>query len=349
MEGKEIWMMMKVMRNIGLLVVLFSMSVLATGCVEVNMITGGIEYKEYDEMIFAAKDRFYLDNFNGRVIVLPSSDGQVKVQYSKVLRGNTEEYLAELAKKITIESQEDSGYVKLNTSQPYPRPSRSKVYSMWIEFQIFVPADTQVQIITRNSSIEVQGMRESLSVETTNGEIRIEDLMGDLEADTTNGKINVRDIEGNVDLGTTNGQIYVREIEGNVDLDTSNGQIIMEAVKGQVRADSTNGRICVDKNSVIYGAELDTSNSKIQFEGQMIQGYDYNMDTSNGRVEVWIDTTLGYNLAAKTSNGQIRFTFPYAFQGSKQKTSMHGQLFGGGIELELKNSNGDIVFYEWEG
>lgn len=319
-------MTMKMMRNAGVLVVLLSMLILFTGCLEATMIPGVPEYRESDEMIFTAKDQFYLDNFGGKVRVLPSFDGQVRVQYTKVVLGKDEEYLTEVANKLTVKSQEEFEYVKVTTSKPISYPKN--IYSMWIEFLIYVPVDTEVQIKTRNSSVEIQGMRENAKVETTNGEIRVEDLFGDVEADTTNG------------------QIVIRDIEGNMDLDATNGQIRIESVEGQVKADSSNGRILVDQDSVIYGAELDTSNGMIQFKGQMVHGYNYDMDTSNARIEVWVDTRLGYDLEAKTSNGSIRFTFPYTFEGTNKKSYFDGRLFSGGIDINLKTSNGNIIFYE---
>lgn len=323
---------MKWIRNIGVALILFSMLVMAAGCVEVNIQSDGqIEYKEYDELVFDSQDQFDLNNFNGAVIVLPAPDDQIKVQYSKVLYGQSKEELAEVAKRLVIKTTEGTHDLKVQVKQPSPRPSRSKVSSMRVDFRIYLPTDTEADLLTRNGEVRVSGLRSKLTAETINGKVQVEDHFGDLKASTKNGKVVIKDVEGSMDLYTANGQV------------TING------VKGQLKATTANGGMEVDLDSTLYGAHLNTSNGKIEFKGRMIKGYDYELNTSNGRIELWIDQMLGYNLFAANSNGRIRFNFPYTFEGVTEKDTMEGQLFGGGIKLILKNSNGDIEFFQREG
>ena len=302
------------MRKFGLFILLVCVLIFSTACVEITVLGNGrIEYQETSEELFDPADFFILDNFNGSVEIQPSEDGNIKVQMVKYIRGDSEERLREVAELIKVEITEKSDLLQIKTIQPQPKPIG--VSSMWMEFRIYLPVETKVNTWTANGNITVYGLRNNLSLRTSNGNLTINDHIGNIIGDTSNGSIRVN------------------EFSGEIDLDSSNGSIILFDVEGEIKADTSNGKIVIGSDKVVDLADLDTSNSSIEFKATMQQDGYYRMKTSNGRIDLWLDTQMGYNIDAKTSNGKINLTFPTQFRGSYTKKEILGELFGGGIEL----------------
>ncbi|MCK4259745.1 MAG: DUF4097 family beta strand repeat protein [Halanaerobiales bacterium] len=308
--------------------VMISMIILLGGCVEVNFLSNGrYEYKEYIEENFAAFDFLTLVNFQGSVLIEPSDTEEIKIQAVKVLKGDSEERLKEVAEEVKIDFIEKSSELIIKTKRPIPRPS--KIGSMGVDFKIILPRETQVVIDTNNGSIKVNGLQNKLILTTSNGSIKVDEYQGNLIAKSSNGSISVN------------------KIEGNLNLHTSNGRIVIENVLGEINAETSNGSIRVDTEFLVSNADLATSNGRITFKGKMDRAGDYKFKSSNSSMELWIDPILGYDLFAKTSNGKIQFDFPITFIGTNEAKYMEGKFNGGGIDLTVRTSNGNIYFKDW--
>lgn len=307
-----------------LVVVLFT-----GGCSDVWVNSdGSTEYREYFEEVYAASDSFVLKNFSGRVIVEPATDDKIKVQYYKRLVGSSEERLKQVAQDITVEVTQSSDELWIKTNQPLPLiPRPLGVRSMVIEFHIFLPENILTNISTTNSSIVATALQQDIIVSSSNAGLTIKDHQGNIRAKTSNGSINLNDCQGYLDLNT------------------SNGKIICNDIQGALMARTSNGRISVQTTGILKGVDLDTSNSSIEFKGQMVQGSKYHFNTSNGNIRVWLDSKLGYDLDANTSNGHVNFDFPFQYTGSYKKNNLQGQIGHGGTELIMDSSNGNITIY----
>jgi hypothetical protein len=285
---------------------------LFAGCVEIDIMSNGaLEYKEYNEQVFENMANFYLSNSNGSVVIEPSTDGKIKVQSVKVITGATEERLREIAGYLTIRYERSGSTFNVETHYPMPRPAG--VASMRIDYRLYIPVNTKIEVKTTNGSIQVNGMHNSVQLQSSNGSLTISNHRGYLEAQTTNGSIEVVNSEGEVDL------------------------------------QSSNGRIEVDTNKVVHQADLETSNSSILFKARLDRRGNYELNSSNGSMEIWVEKSLSYDLYAKTSNGRVQFTFPMQFSGIFEKNYIDGKLFNGSdIQLRAKTSNGNIIFMAWE-
>lgn len=316
------------LRKASLILVVVGLLALVQGCVVVDYTAGGVQYKEYAEKIFKHVDSVNLDNFQGSVLIEPAIDGKIKVQSGKVLTGEDENHLKEVAKKVIIDYHEGSNGLVITTDRPEPRPAG--VQSMSVDFRMYIPTDTQLTIRTANGSIQVTGMRDTLYLRSSNGSITIDDLVGNLTAKTSNGGINLN------------------RVIGNMDLESSNGRLQLSDIKGEVQAQTSNGGIQVETTQLIEKSDLRTSNASIKFRGKMKNDGRYEMETSNGAIDVYVNKKMGYDLYAKTSNGRIQFTFPIKFAGTFEKDYVNGKVDNGGASMVLRTSNGGITIHEME-
>lgn len=311
------------------LIVLLSLVMVFTGCVVIEMGSNGLtEYKEYDEKIFGSFKYVSLDNSNGSVAIEPSTDGKITVQYEKRLQGASEERLREVAPDVVIQIKEDGATLRIATILPFPRPAG--VNSMGVSYRLYLPVETFAHINTSNGMIETKGMRQDIDLESSNGKIHVRDHVGNIVARTSNAKIEIANTDGMIKANTSNGGIELTDITGAIDAGTSNG------------------KITVNSKREIAWADLDTSNAAVEFLGVLNPDGECKISTSNGAINFWVDRNYGYDLLASTSNGRIRFELPIEFTGIQENTHVNGKLFGGGIDVSLRTTNGYITVRELE-
>ena len=313
-------------RKASLLIVIVSMFALLQACVVVDFSDGKYSYKEAAEKVLKHVDTISLDNFQGSVIIEPATDGKIKVQYVKVLTGESEARLREVAKKVTVEFHQGSKNIDIITDRPEPRPDG--VNNMSVQFRICLPSDVRVNVKTANGSIDVSGMRDTMYLRSSNGGVTVSDVVGDLT------------------VHTSNGSIEANQVSGIIDLESSNGRLTLTDVKGELQCDTSNGAIEITTSQLIDRADLNTSNSSIKFKGKMRSNGRYEMDTSNGSIDCWLDKNQGYNLYAKTSNGRVLFTFSTKLVGTYEKSYLQGSVLGGGANVSMRTSNSSINIHE---
>lgn len=316
------------LRKVSFIFIIIGLLALVQGCVVMDYTAGGYQYKEYTERSFKHVNSVNLDNFQGNVLIEPATDGKIKIQSGKILTGENEDRLRDVAKKVVIDYHDGSNSLVIKTERPEPRPSG--VQSMSVDFRMYIPADIQVSVRTANGSIQVTGMRDKVFLHSSNGSITIEDLVGDLQAKTSNGAINLN------------------RVIGNINLESSNGRLQLNDVKGEIEAETSNGGIQIETAQLVDRLDLRTSNSSIKFRGKTQNEGRYEMETSNGAIDIYVNKKLGYDLYAKTSNGRIQFTFPIKFAGTFEKDYINGKIENGGASLVLKTSNGGITIHEME-
>lgn len=143
-----------------------------------------------------------------------------------------------------------------------------------------------------------------------------------LDVETTNGTLRVKGTQGEAILETTNGAISIADLDGDLRLSSTNGGIEATDVAGAVRASTTNGGIEVRLREVPSGSEL-------------------SFQTTNGSVDVALPSDIRASVDIATSNGRISSEFDVA-GGSKSRTRLSGDINGGGGELKIRTSNGNV-------
>jgi len=129
-----------------------------------------------------------------------------------------------LAKQIRVLT--DGGRIRSEGPEEYRR------HTSWsVSYDVYVPTGTNLEAVTENGGIAVEGVRGQMSFEATNGGIHLTDIGGDVHARTTNGGV-VADLAGTswqgrgLDLRTTNGgaTVYVpRGYNAQLETGTTNG------------------------------------------------------------------------------------------------------------------------------
>jgi Putative adhesin len=261
----------------------------------------------------------------GDIKVLTGPGNEVKVTATERINASSEAKADELLKQLelTIEQQGDNVTAKAKFADGAGWHGGN-----WppvnVSFSIIVPARYNVDLNTSGGDIGVASINGRARLRTSGGNLKLERVDGEVDGGTSGGDINLQEGTANVKLNTSGGNIHVDRAGGEADLSTSGGDIVINSVQGRVKAGTSGG----DVTASIAGA---------------LKG-DCKLTTSGGTVTVTVDKAAAFDLKAHTSGGDVEaagLTITIE-KGGIGKSSLAGKVNGGGPQLYLGSSGGDI-------
>jgi DUF4097 and DUF4098 domain-containing protein YvlB len=159
-------------------------------------------------------------------------------------------------------------------------------------------------------------------VSTGAGNVAVDDLEGQLDIRSGAGNVEVGDVEGEVSIVSGSGVVDVGRVSGPVAVHTGAGNIEITAVDGQLSAVTGAGDITA------FIVEQPTGDS------QLISGA--------GNVTVFLSEGIGVKVDAM-ARGNCTTDFPLKVEGRWMTKTLVGDLNGGGPDLAIKSSVGNVV------
>jgi DUF4097 and DUF4098 domain-containing protein YvlB len=111
-----------------------------------------------------------------------------------------------------------------------------------------------------------------------------------------------------------------------VNAKTSGGNIRVKELMGPITANTSGGSVSA------YISRQPESNCDLR--------------TSGGKIEIYLVDDIAINVDAKTSGGKVVTDFPVTVQGELKKSVLVGKINGGGPELLLRTSGGNIKLFK---
>jgi len=159
----------------------------------------------------------------------------------------------------------------------------------------------------RRVSIELKVPREdSLNIHTGDGNISLEDVKGDLRLRSGDRRIEGAGLEGDLEAKSGDGNIRVRGRFDVLRLETGDGQINAEAGPGSRVAS------------------------------------DWSARSGDGSINLRVPGNLNAQLDLHTGDGHITLDFPVTLSGTMSRSTIRGQLNGGGPTLMVHTGDGSI-------
>lgn len=209
-----------------------------------------------------------------------------------------------------------------------------------LHYEIQVPRATALTLDTAGGKLEAYDIDADVTLDTSGGSIRAERLQGHVDADTSGGSIVVADIEGEVRLDTSGGSIEANRVRGTVSADTSGGSIRIAEVSADVTASTSGGSIEIEEAG--GRVEADTSGGSVMVSFATGNAAGGSLGTSGGGLTVHLDPSVRLDIDAEASGGSVRSDLPLTVRGSISRSSLRGQLNGGGATLRLRASGGGV-------
>ncbi|HEV8583050.1 MAG TPA: hypothetical protein VGX68_28615 [Thermoanaerobaculia bacterium] len=191
-----------------------------------------------------------------------------------------------------------------------------------LHFDVRVPRATRVDLKSSGGGIRVSGLKGNARVRSSGGGLRIADIAGDIDASSSGGGVEVKQVSGDVRVSSSGGGVDVTQVNGNVDASSSGGGVHVDGVGGKVTADSSGGSV-----------------SAVLAEGNAAGG---SLSSSGGGVRVAIARDTRLSIDAYSSGGSVSCELPVERSGKQTRTTLRGDLNGGGSVLKLRSSGGGI-------
>lgn len=262
----------------------------------------------------------------GDITIRTADAPTVHVLVKQVIRASTEQEADAILEKLTL-TIEQSGNSVTAESKYEPR-GPGKWFGNWppvsVSFEVTVPRHF------------------NLNLNTSGGDIEVASLRGDVRARTSGGDLNFERIDGDIDAGTSGGDITLKEGTARAKLHTSGGDIEVDRAGGPTEVSTSGGDISLKSVEELLSASTSGGDVEALITGPIKQ--DLTLSTSGGKVVVEVTKGTGFHLDANTSGGDVRadgITITLE-KGANGKSKLVGSVNGGGPELKLRSSGGDI-------
>jgi len=209
-----------------------------------------------------------------------------------------------------------------------------------LHFEITVPRSTHADVKSSGGGIRVSGLSGNARLRSSGGAVRAFDLIGNVDASSSGGGVEVRRIQGNVDVGSSGGGVDVEKVTGNVVAESSGGGVDVIDVAGDVDASSSGGG--VDIEGVGGRVTAESSGGPVSAVLRADNSAGGNLSSSGGGVSVNVDPSARLSIDASSSGGSVSCDLPVRREGKASRTSLRGDLNGGGAPLRVRSSGGGI-------
>ncbi len=209
-----------------------------------------------------------------------------------------------------------------------------------LHFEVQVPRATRVELDSSGGGLHISRLDGDARLRSSGGGLHVEDLVGALDAGTSGGGVEVRRVRGNVRLQSSGGRVEVGEVIGDVSARSSGGGVDVAAVTGDVEASSSGGGVHVDGVGGRVSAE--SSGGPVTAVFAPGAGAGGSLSSSGGGVRVQLAPDARVSIDASSSGGSVVCDLPLLVQGKISRSSLRGDLNGGGPALLLRSSGGGI-------
>uniref|UniRef100_F4CDL4 Adhesin domain-containing protein n=1 Tax=Sphingobacterium sp. (strain 21) TaxID=743722 RepID=F4CDL4_SPHS2 len=209
--------------------------------------------------------------------------------------------------------------------------------SVSISFKAYVPKAASAKLKTSGGSLSLNGINGYIEGATSGGSIKVAHVKNNVNLKTSGGSINADDVTGNLLLHTSGGSIKLSNLKGKIDARTSGGSIGANDISGELLAKTSGGSIRVDR--MAGSADLATSASSTSVNMVNVDKY-LKIDVSAGSVNLQLPMDKGLDL--NLSAGKINLPSLNNFAGTKEKDRVVGKLNGGGADVDVHVSVGNL-------
>lgn len=204
---------------------------------------------------------------------------------------------------------------------------------------------------TSGGNIRVNDVQKALTARTSGGEIEIRNAGGNVEARTSGGNISLQSCAGDAVLRTSGGDIDAETIAGNLEAKTSGGEVNGNNIAGRVDAATSGGDI--NFRNVRGAVRAATSAGDVEVEITLTdfkQDHRIYLESSSGTIRLYLPEKLPATISAEIrrnsrwNRNEIYSDFPLSGEdtGSERTLRKRGDINGGGDEIILETTGGDI-------
>lgn len=307
-------------------------------CLVTNLSATGFEKKIENSFVAGIGGTLELDSDMGSVTITNNSGNKVTISVLLTAAASTQHKAQEIFDDFELTFENNANDVKIEgnlLNHSLWRNNRLKV-----RFNVTVPKNYNLNIKTGGGKIDVADIRGSVDLKTSGGSIILGKIEGKVNAKTSGGLITLEGSSGDAILHTSGGSIRIGKVDGDVEARTSGGNIEADVVQGKLKASTSGGALRFrNVNGNLIGK---TSGGPIEAQLLAQVREPVELYTSGGNIKLRVPADFKANLVASTFGGHVYTDLPVIVQGKINGSSLNGLMNGGGPEVSLKTTGGNI-------
>ena len=245
-------------------------------------------------------------NVDGPITITAHQGSDVKVKAIKeVHKAASDSDAKRAADKVKVEIQQVGNRIEITADYPKNTFSFGGGLYATVRFEISAPKKSDVDAHAVDGSIEVSGLEGRLQLETVDGDLEVRSCLGEIAAHTVDGDLRLEDVGGTIEARTTDGDLRVDGALQALQVKTTDGDLVVRVQPG----------------------------SKMERE--------WSIESTDGDIRLTLPEKFAANLEIRVNDGEITAQFPVTVQ-KVSEGRLSGELNGGGHQLSIRSSDGDI-------
>jgi DUF4097 and DUF4098 domain-containing protein YvlB len=277
-----------------------------------------------------------------------SADGALKRSF-KVSDGGLLDIRVEHSDIIVRTSRSDRAEVTIRVNARSEDAKAEIIDGMNFEIteeddRIIVRSDKDRQLRFRHgSSIDIDvriPVRFNVDLVSTHGDVAMETVEGDVSVTTTHGDVALADIDGpNVRIVSTHGDVVAGAMHArSMQIVTTHGDIVMASADvTELEAATTHSDVVVGRLSGATRIATTHGDVTVGIEGES----PLQIRTTHGDVDILLQEEIAADLELRGE--RVMLPSGLSFEGTLKKKEAHGTLNGGGSDIVVTTSFGDVT------
>jgi hypothetical protein len=282
-----------------------------------------------------------IDADRGSIRVLTAATNSVSITVEREVNRSTDEKARDVLASHAVDFRQEGEIITVKARLPKSDSIWSrKAAGLTVKYTVNVPKAHDLTLTTAGGSVDVGDIAGRLKLETAGGSIHVAALDGSVKAETAGGSISVASATGAVDVDSAGGSIQLGSMKGTVQATSAGGSVRVDAAAGPVKARTNGGSIIINQASAPIQA--DTAGGSVTARFVAAPAGDSQLECTGGGITVYVADALGFAVDAESTGGGVRTELPVAGDRKASRTSLRGQLNGGGPALKLRSVGGGI-------
>ncbi len=208
-----------------------------------------------------------------------------------------------------------------------------------IDYDVTVPAKTQLTTRTGSGDQSVTGVELPLSAQTGSGNITVDNLGGEARLSSGSGDIKIGSVKGTLTATAGSGNIRAQGVAGEINAHTGSGDVEMRQVSaGNVKVETGSGNIRL--HGIKGGFNARAGSGDIVADGEPTS--DWKLSAGSGNITLKVPSQASFDIDARTSSGSLKVNHPVTMQGTFTKNHVQGKVGNGGPLVDVHTGSGDI-------
>ncbi len=193
----------------------------------------GSEFRKRFERNFRVTGRPDISVVNefGSVRVRPWNRNQVRVRADIIARAPEAAVARQLAHDTIVDAQVSSGRIVIRTR--YPDTRRSGQVLIQINYDVSVPARSDLSLENRFGDVDVRGINGRIESVCSHGRTRVEELRGTLKVVSENGDVLGRNLASTTRIDAQFGRVDLREMTGWTTVHSRYGPVTVSSASSE--------------------------------------------------------------------------------------------------------------------